>query len=404
MAGPLSVEDILSKQKSEREAAAKPKFLTKEARAKLALEKRNAEVKEQQVREDVDKQRHIELEQAAEEERRKGEASRYGQGGYGQGQNGYGQGQNGYGQGQGGYGQGQYIRSYVGGMADVHPGRYGRDDRYARQGAKGQDGRNGLPYSNGNGNGNGNATPPSGPRGHAPPSGPRGLQNGHAPAVPSPLASSSTPSAAAPSSPKPGALGDVAPPTDKELAVIRARYLGQKIDGKKPRLRKMADKKIVFDWSAGDDTTEQGTWDGELKAKGPGGAMLGGRLAGFDEKNAQAEIPVVGGTATQYADALERRRAGRGNNDERHWSDKPLDEMKDRDWRIFREDYSIAARGGTIPFPLRNWRESEIPSEILDVVDEIGYTEPSPIQRQAIPIGMQDRDLIGIAKTGLSSP
>lgn len=74
--------------------------------------------------------------------------------------------------------------------------------------------------------------------------------------------------------------------------------------------------------------------------------------------------------------------------------------MKDRDWRIFREDFSIAARGGAIPVPLRSWEESTIPRKILQVIDEVGYKEPSPIQRQAIPIGMQNRDLIGIAKTG----
>jgi ATP-dependent RNA helicase DDX23/PRP28 len=102
----------------------------------------------------------------------------------------------------------------------------------------------------------------------------------------------------------------------------------------------------------------------------------------------------------RFADALEKRRAGRGTNDDRHWSEKPLEEMKDRDWRIFREDFSISARGGSIPLPLRSWRESTIPTKILDVVDEVGYTEPSPIQRQAIPIGLQKRDLIGIAKTG----
>lgn len=104
-----------------------------------------------------------------------------------------------------------------------------------------------------------------------------------------------------------------------------------------------------------------------------------------------------------HADPLERRRAVKGKDDDRHWSDKPLDEMKERDWRIFREDFSIAARGGGIPHPLRNWRESAIPSQILDIIEEIGYKEPSPIQRQAIPIGMQNRDLIGIAKTGLST-
>ncbi len=74
--------------------------------------------------------------------------------------------------------------------------------------------------------------------------------------------------------------------------------------------------------------------------------------------------------------------------------------MKDRDWRIFREDFSISTKGGRIPHPLRSWRESAIPGPILDVIDEIGYTEPSPIQRAAIPIGLQNRDLVGIAQTG----
>jgi ATP-dependent RNA helicase DDX23/PRP28 len=44
--------------------------------------------------------------------------------------------------------------------------------------------------------------------------------------------------------------------------------------------------------------------------------------------------------------------------------------------------------------------ESTIPKLILGVIDEIGYKEPSPIQRQAIPIGLQNRDIIGIAETG----
>lgn len=101
-----------------------------------------------------------------------------------------------------------------------------------------------------------------------------------------------------------------------------------------------------------------------------------------------------------HADSLERRRAARSGIDDRHWTEKPLAEMRDRDWRIFREDFSIAARGGSIPHPLRSWRESGIPPAMLDIIDEIGYKEPSPIQRQAIPIGLSYRDLIGIAQTG----
>lgn len=30
---------------------------------------------------------------------------------------------------------------------------------------------------------------------------------------------------------------------------------------------------------------------------------------------------------------------------ERHWTKKELSEMTDRDWRIFKEDFSITAKG-----------------------------------------------------------
>ena len=58
--------------------------------------------------------------------------------------------------------------------------------------------------------------------------------------------------------------------------------------------------------------------------------------------------------------------------------------------------------GGSIPHPLRSWAESSIPQPILECIERIGYKEPSPIQRQAIPIGLQNRDIIGIAETGMT--
>src|SRR5581483_2663204 len=38
--------------------------------------------------------------------------------------------------------------------------------------------------------------------------------------------------------------------------------------------------------------------------------------------------------------------------------------------------------------------------ELLRSVEEAGYSEPTPIQRQAIPSVLMNRDLIGIAQTG----
>jgi ATP-dependent RNA helicase DDX23/PRP28 len=89
--------------------------------------------------------------------------------------------------------------------------------------------------------------------------------------------------------------------------------------------------------------------------------------------------------------------------DERHWSEKPLDQMKERDWRIFKEDFNISTKGGQIPRPIRSWEESGLPPKMLSIIESIGYKEPTPIQRQAIPIGIQNRDIIGIAETGTVS-
>jgi ATP-dependent RNA helicase DDX23/PRP28 len=85
---------------------------------------------------------------------------------------------------------------------------------------------------------------------------------------------------------------------------------------------------------------------------------------------------------------------------EKHWSQKRLEDMLERDWRIFKEDFNIATRGGSIPNPMRSWTESGLPKRLLDIVEQVGYTEPTPIQRAAIPIALKSRDLIGVAVTG----
>lgn len=57
----------------------------------------------------------------------------------------------------------------------------------------------------------------------------------------------------------------------------------------------------------------------------------------------------------------------------RHWSQKPLEEMQDRDWRIFREDFNISIKGGRVPKPLRNWKEANLPKEVYTVILDVGY-------------------------------
>ncbi|CAN8067821.1 unnamed protein product [Agarophyton chilense] len=89
--------------------------------------------------------------------------------------------------------------------------------------------------------------------------------------------------------------------------------------------------------------------------------------------------------------------------DARHWSEKPRDQMSDRDWRIFREDFLITVRSSNAPAPnpARDWDETGLPPKILDLIKRVvRYEQPSPIQMASIPIGLEKRDCIGLAETG----
>jgi len=77
-----------------------------------------------------------------------------------------------------------------------------------------------------------------------------------------------------------------------------------------------------------------------------------GHLAGMDDTAGSGVRRITGEDSDNLADAMERRKAAKSGIDERHWTEKPLGEMKERDWRIFREDFSISARGMSCSAPL----------------------------------------------------
>eukprot|EP00968_Pinguiococcus_pyrenoidosus_P028296 scaffold7752_cov267-Pinguiococcus_pyrenoidosus.AAC.1 len=85
-----------------------------------------------------------------------------------------------------------------------------------------------------------------------------------------------------------------------------------------------------------------------------------------------------------------------------HWSEKRLEDMTQRDWRIFREDFDIRVRGNEkAPLPLRFWDEAVgLPEALHRAIRDLGFEHPSPVQRQAIPAGLMFRDIMGIAETG----
>ncbi|KAI8339174.1 P-loop containing nucleoside triphosphate hydrolase protein [Chlamydoabsidia padenii] len=207
-------------------------------------------------------------------------------------------------------------------------------------------------------------------------------------------------------SPEPPELTDSL--NENEKQAIRDRYFGG--DRRKRKIRKMNERKFVFDWDAGEDTSADFN---PLYANRHDAQMFGrGHLAGIDIKEQKKKQSAFYNSLLKERRTeeemdrarelveLDNKKEAKTKWDDRHWTEKSLEAMTERDWRIFKEDYSIATKGGSVPHPIRNWNESGLPKHVLDVIDKVGYKEPSPIQRQAIPIGIQNRDIIGVAETG----
>lgn len=173
----------------------------------------------------------------------------------------------------------------------------------------------------------------------------------------------------------------------KDLADAQSRYYGTKQERKE---RRKGNRKFVFDWDKHDDTSVQTNY---VERHEP--TFFGrGKLAGIDLREQRLK------QAKYFKELKDKQKKLEQELSETHWADKALQDMTERDWRIFREDFQIAVKGGRVANPLRRWSESNLPPEICKIIDKCGYKEPTPIQRQAIPIGLQCRDIIGVAETG----
>ncbi|PQE25282.1 hypothetical protein CJF32_00008568 [Rutstroemia sp. NJR-2017a WRK4] len=350
--GPLSIEDILKKKKEADEAAAKPKFLSKAAREKLALEKRQKEVEEQKRKLEAEREDRMPIDNG----------------------NGYARnGQN----GQNGYDRPSYQQD---------GGR--RDSSFVPTGPRAM--RNG--------------DPPTGPA-----AGRNGQQNRS-----NDMGPPAKPAAAA-STGKASVAGEKRPANTEDLqaALIRNRYMGAETNlstfSAKKKRRRTTEKKFNFEWNAEEDTSPD--YNPIYQARAEAGFFGRGRLGGFAEdegstlkyaKALEERDGEAGSVRAREIIEMERRRkeeAGRNALD-KHWSEKKLEHMRERDWRIFKEDFNISTKGGGIPNPMRSWEESHLPKRLLDVIHQVGYDEPSAVQRAAIPIALQARDLIGVAVTG----
>lgn len=326
---PLDIEELVARKKAQDEAAAKPKFLSKAERERIALEKRQQTVAAQQN--GVAKAPHI-------------------------------------------------------------------------------------PHGQTNGHTTGHQGPPKGPRHdrHArdAPTGPAAMRSSHLPNKGYDMAPPPPPKPVAivkgPHSAKKGGETDV-------QDMIRQRYMGADTNtstfSAKKKRKRTTEKKFNFEWDAEEDTSPDYN---PLYASRTESMFYGrGKLGGFADDTTDASArryaraveerdPETGRQRALEIVEMERRRREEGgrNGIDKHWSEKKLELMRERDWRIFKEDFNIATKGGGIPNPMRSWKESGLPERLLGIVDQVGYTDPSAVQRAAIPIALQSRDLIGVAVTG----
>eukprot|EP00033_Pygsuia_biforma_P002007 GCRY01002232.1.p1 GENE.GCRY01002232.1~~GCRY01002232.1.p1 ORF type:complete len:746 (+),score=215.51 GCRY01002232.1:129-2366(+) len=168
----------------------------------------------------------------------------------------------------------------------------------------------------------------------------------------------------------------------KIMEALKESYLGKK-DVQKKKFTKASEKfKFVFDWDEKEDTSvDLNPLYQYDKIKGD--VLYGrGRLGGF------------------FVDERKKRTTVKKGKDV-HWTEKALSEMTERDWRIVKEDFNITIRGAGVQMhPMRNWSESGLSQDLLDIVKEVGYEKPTPIQMASIPVGLEMRDIIGLAETG----
>lgn len=54
----------------------------------------------------------------------------------------------------------------------------------------------------------------------------------------------------------------------------------------------------------------------------------------------------------------------------------------------------------TLETPLRSFKDLGVNDSLCKACSTLGYNVPTPIQRDAIPLALQGRDLVGIAETG----
>jgi len=208
---------------------------------------------------------------------------------------------------------------------------------------------------------------------------------------------------------------------EKELEVIKKQYLGVREQRKKMLKPSEKFRNIFnFEWAPEEDTQRGDTNPLYTKRDEPQLLFGRGYRAGIDVREQRKtnnfyeklitrrgelsvqgeESPTASATTNKESIGFKQRDLITGDENPIHWTSKPVTEMNDRDWKIFREDFQIYIKGGRVPAPMRSWSEGPLSWDLLEAINKVGYTKPTAVQMQTIPIGCQQRDLIAVAETG----
>eukprot|EP01022_Parablepharisma_sp_SALTPOND_P026554 TRINITY_DN64393_c3_g1_i1.p2 TRINITY_DN64393_c3_g1~~TRINITY_DN64393_c3_g1_i1.p2 ORF type:complete len:447 (+),score=46.62 TRINITY_DN64393_c3_g1_i1:131-1342(+) len=188
------------------------------------------------------------------------------------------------------------------------------------------------------------------------------------------------------------------PMSENEIEHLKKQYLG--INKEKKKIQKPSEKfhtNFVFEWDESEDTSKD--VGGFYASRHDPHLLFGkGRIGGVDPALQKESFEAA--LARNGKEGREEARLIKDDKKNIHWSKKPISEMTSRDWRIFREDNDISLKGSKAPLPFRNWNESNLPDYIMRALERAGYMRPTEIQMQGIPVGIERKDMIGVAPTG----
>ncbi|MCO5602484.1 hypothetical protein L7F22_056616 [Adiantum nelumboides] len=79
---------------------------------------------------------------------------------------------------------------------------------------------------------------------------------------------------------------------------------------------------------------------------------------------------------------------------------KEITRMELEEVAAYRKELELRIRGKDVARPIRTWNQTGLSTKALETIKKMGFERPMPIQAQALPVIMNGRDCIGIAKTG----